>query len=414
MVGTFESEASRASESDRPHARGPLVGLRVLDIGQLLAGPMVATVMADWGADVVKVEQPGVGDPIRVLGPQGGKDLWWKVNGRGKRSIALDLHKESDQSILRELARSADILIENFTPGTLEKWNLGYESLRKVNQRLIMVRVSGYGQSGPYAQKRGFGRSAQSFSGFSSVNGFSDRAPLHPGIPVGDYFAALTAIGAALAALFESRRSGQGQEIDVSLYEATFRIMELPAVVYDQLGRVMGRDGTSNGYVSPVGTWQTADGRWFSLTASTQPVAQRLLETIGGRELLEDPRFKSNTERMQHREELDAIMANWVNAHTVDELAEICDANDVVYCIEYDMGQVFDDPHYAARESILRVEDPDTGLIGMPAVVPRFSRTPGAVRWTGENLGASTEEVLADPNWCQPDQSEQQGVDEDE
>jgi crotonobetainyl-CoA:carnitine CoA-transferase CaiB-like acyl-CoA transferase len=399
--------AGDTSPSRRPEPKGPLVGLRVLDIGQLLAGPMIATMMADWGADVVKVEQPGAGDPIRVLGPQGGKDLWWKVNGRGKRSVALDLHEEKDQETLRELVRSADILIENFTPGTLEKWNLGYEQLKSVNEGLIMVRVSGYGQTGPYRHKRGFGRSAQSFSGFSSVNGFPDRAPLHPGIPLGDYFAALTAIGAALAAILERQRSGEGQEIDIALYEATFRIMELPTVIYDQMGKVMGRDGTSNGYVSPVGTWSTADDLWFSLTASTQPVAERLLETVGGSELVNDPRFRTNVERMRHRAELDSIMADWVKAHSADELAEICDANDVVYCIEYDMAQVFGDPHYASRESILRVDDPNAGPIGMPCVVPRFSRTPGIVRWVGEDLGASTEEVLSDPDWVRQESLDQ-------
>jgi crotonobetainyl-CoA:carnitine CoA-transferase CaiB-like acyl-CoA transferase len=383
----------------RPAAQGPLVGVKVLDIGQLLAGPMVGTMLADWGADVVKVEQPGIGDPIRKLGSHSGAPLWWKVNGRGKRSIALDLHVEEDRAVLLDLVRSADILVENFTPGTMEKWGLDYATLQANNPGLIMLRVSGFGQTGPNRNMRAFGRIAQSFSGFSSINGFPDRPPVHPGIPVGDYFGALTGIGAVLAAYIERQRSGIGQEIDLALYEACFRIMELIAVTYDQEGTVIGREGTSNSYVAPVGTWQTADGTWFSLTASTQPVAERLLETIGGRDLVEDPRFSTNAARVAHREELDVLLEEWVSSQSTDDLVKLCDENDVAYCVEYDIRDIFQDPHYAARGTIEAVEDPDHGPIRMSAVVPRFGRTPGAIRWTGEELDASHDDVLQDPNW---------------
>lgn len=387
------------NEQARPPAAGPLVGLKVLDIGQLLAGPLVGTVLADWGADVIKIEQPGIGDPIRKLGSHGGAPLWWKVNGRGKRSVALDLRGEDGQATLRALCRRADIVVENFTPGTMEKWGLTYDVLSADNPGLIMLRVSGFGQTGPYSGKRAFGRIAQSFSGFSSVTGYEDGPPLHPGIPVGDYFGALTGIGAVLAAYIEREQSGLGQVIDLALYEATFRIMELLAVTYDQEGIIKGREGTSNTYVAPVGTWQTANGKWFSLTASTQPVAERLLETIGGADLLDDPRFATNALRVENRLVLDEIMSAWVNSLTSEQLTKLCDDNDVAYAVEYDIADIFNDPHYEARGAIASVPDDELGTVRMSAVVPRFDRTPGSIRWAGEAIGASNDEVLHDPVW---------------
>lgn len=384
----------------RPAPSGPLVGLRVLDVGQLLAGPMVGTVLADWGADVVKIEQPGIGDPVRTLGSHSGAALWWKSNGRNKRSVALDLHAEEDREVLLRLVAAADVLIENFTPGTMERWRLDYATLSADNPGLVMLRVSGFGQTGPNRTQRAFGRIAQSFSGFSSINGFPDRPPLHPGIPVGDYFGALTGIGAVLAACIERQRSGLGQEIDLALYEATFRIMELIAVTYDQEGVVIGREGASNTYVAPVGTWQASDGKWFSLTASTQPVAERLLRTIGGDDLVTDERFTTNAARVQHREALDQIVGDWVRAHDTEQLKQLCDDNGVAYCVEYDIADIFADPHYKARGTIESVPDPDLGSIRMSAVVPRFGRTPGSIRWSGEALDASHDDVLADPAWA--------------
>ena len=387
------------TQNHRTEARGPLLGLKVLDVGQLVAGPMIGTYLADWGADVVKIEQPRVGDPIRKLGSHSGAPLWWKINGRGKRSIALDLHEQNDRDVLLTLVRSADIFIENFTPGTMERWGLDYPTLRSVNRRLIMLRVSGFGQTGPNRTSRAFGRIAQSFSGFSSVNGFADRPPVHPGIPVGDYFGALTGTAAVLAACLEREQSGEGQEIDLALYEACFRLMELMTATFDQEGRVIGREGTSNTYVAPVGTWKTADGKWFSLTASTQPVAERLLQTVGGAELAADDRFTSNSLRVANREELDAILASWVNGHTTAELIRICDDSDVAYCVEYDAADIFADAHYQARGTIETVQDPVYGPMRMPTVVPRYGRTPGSIRWTGEELDASRDDVLSDPTW---------------
>lgn len=383
----------------RPQPQGPLVGLRVLDLGVLLAGPMVGTILADWGADVVKVEQRGVGDPVRRLGSHSGAPLWWKVNGRNKRSIALDFHLEEDRQVARDLLRAADIVVENFTPGTMERWGFDYAALSADNPGLILLRVSGFGQTGPNKHKRAFGRIAQAFSGFSSINGFPDRPPVHPGIPVGDYFGALTGLAAVLAAYIERERSGLGQEIDLALYEATFRIMELIAVTYAQDGRVLGREGTSNTYVSPVGTWQTQDGKWISLTGSTDPVARRILEAVGGRELVDDPRFASNALRVENREALDKIFGAWISSRHSKDVTDQFDANDVAYCVEYDMTDIFQDPHYKARATIESVEDPDLGHVQMSTVVPRFGRTPGAIRWAGEGVGASGEDVRRDPAW---------------
>ncbi|TDD26263.1 CoA transferase [Actinomadura sp. KC06] len=403
LVGIVPNQGGRmTAKNHRPAPKGPLVGIRVLDIGQLVAGPLIGTFLADWGADVVKIEQPGIGDPIRKLGSHSGAPLWWKVNGRGKRSVALDLRTDDGRGVLLRLVRAADILIENFTPGSMERWGLDYASLRAENPGIIMLRVSGFGQTGPNRTHRAFGRIAQSFSGFSSINGFPDRPPLHPGIPVGDYFGALTGTAAVLAAYAERRRSGEGQEIDLALYEACFRVMELISATYDQEGKVIGREGTSNTYVAPVGTWQTADGKWFSLTASTQPVAERLLETVGGSELASDPRFATNSSRVKNRAELDDILGAWVGRRSTEELTKVCDDNDVAYCIEYDIADIFADEHYRARGTIEAVDDPEYGPLRMPAVVPRFGRTPGAIRWTGEELDASHDDVLHDPAWGMP------------
>jgi crotonobetainyl-CoA:carnitine CoA-transferase CaiB-like acyl-CoA transferase len=265
-----------------------------------------------------------------------------------------------------------------------------------------MIRVSGFGQTGPNSSHRAFGRIAQSFSGFSSINGFPDRPPVHPGIPIGDYVGALTGTAAVLAAYVERQSSGLGQEIDLALYEACFRLMELMTGTYDQEGKVILREGAGNSYVAPVGTWQTSDGKWFALTASTQPVAERLLETVGGTQLATDPRFVTNSVRVKHRDELDVLLAEWVESHTTAELQKICDENDVAYCVEFDISDIFSDPHYAARETIATVDDPQYGPMRMSAVAPRFGRTPGAIRWTGEELDASRDDVLNDAAWIPP------------
>jgi crotonobetainyl-CoA:carnitine CoA-transferase CaiB-like acyl-CoA transferase len=386
--------------ADRPVASGPLVGLRVIDVGQLIAGPLVGTILADWGADVVKIEQPGTGDPLRQLGPR--KDdvpVWWKINGRNKRSIALDLHRPDHRVVLREFARTADILVENFTPGTMESWELGYETLSRANPGLIMVRVSAYGQSGPYRDRRGFGRSAEGFGGLAFITGFEDRPPVHAGVPLGDYVGSLTAVAGSLAAVAERNRSGLGQVLDVALYESVFRMMELPVAAYDQLGQVTGRDGTTNSYVAPAGTWRSGDGRWISFTASTQPVVRRLFEAMGLADLASDERFSTNANRLRHRETLSRLIADWVAGHEADELAATLDKHAVPYSVALSIADTFEDRHYRDRGTLPAVADAELDSIRMPAVVPRFSRTPGAIRWAGEPLNASWEDLSGDGAW---------------
>jgi crotonobetainyl-CoA:carnitine CoA-transferase CaiB-like acyl-CoA transferase len=388
------ARTARQSTGARPAPSGPLVGLRVIDVGQLIAGPLVGTILADWGADVVKVEQPGTGDPLRQLGPRkNGVPVWWKINGRNKRSIALDLHRTADRDALLDLVRTADILVENFAPGTMERWGLSYETLRHGNPRLIMLRVSAYGQTGPYRHRRGFGRSAEGFGGLAYITGFEDRPPVHSGVPLGDYIGSLTGVAGVLAAVTERSRSGIGQVVDAALYESVFRMMELPVAAYDQLGTVTGRDGTTNSYVAPAGTWRSGDGRWISFTASTQPVVRRLFEAMGAPELASDERFATNASRLLHREVLDGLIADWVAGHAGDGLIEALDKHAVPYSVALSVADAFEDRHYRDRGVLQDVEDSELGTIRMPAVVPRFSRTPGAIRWAGEPLDASRAEL---------------------
>ena len=381
-------------------AQGPLVGLRVLDFGQLIAGPMSATFLADWGADVVKVEPPKTGDSLRRLAPhKDGIALWWKVNGRNKRAVALDLKDPADRDVFYELAKVADVAIENYSVGTVKDLGVDYETLRKINPGIIFLSTSGFGQTGPSAHKRAFGRVAEAFSGMAYITGYADRPPVHAGVPVADCVSGVLGAGAILAAVYERDRNPnhEGQYIDLALYETPFRLMESLVISYDQLGMVMERGGEKTSYVAPVGTWLTKDEKYASFTGSTQEMVLRLYDAIGHPEMKTDPRFDTNEHRVANRKELEDTITGWISEHTLAEVIDIFDKAGVAIAPYLSIADIVVDPQYAAREAIITVDDEDLGPVRMQNVVPKFGRTPGKVRHTGRaRIGHDQDEVMGD------------------
>lgn len=377
---------------------GPLKGLRVLDAGNMIAGPLAATQMADFGADVIKVELPGVGDSMRHWAPmKDGRSLWWKVIGRNKRLITLALSKPRGQELFKQLVRDADVVIENFRPGTFERWGLGYSELSKINPRLIMVRVSGFGQTGPYAKRGGYGTIAEAFSGIPSFTGFPDRPPTLPGFPLADSVAATFSAMSTMFAIYNrDHGDGKGQEIDVSLYEPLFRLVESQVIGFDQLGIVKQRQGNRLAEDSPRNTYLTQDGRWVGISASSQRTFERLAEAMGMPGLITDPRFVDNASRCANDVALDEIIAAWFRERNCDELMALFDRAEVVAGPVLDIRDIVKDPQYLARQNIVPVPDDDFGSVRMQNVVPRFSATPGEVRHSGRGLGADNESVYTE------------------
>ncbi len=381
----------------RTDTQGPLRKLKVIDAGTMIAGPLAATHLADFGADVIKIEQPGVGDAMRHWAPmKDEKSLWWKVIGRNKRLITLSLSHSDGQAIFRKLVADADIVIENYRPGTFERWGLGYSELAKINPKLIMVRVSGFGQTGPYSHRGGYGTIAECFSGAPSFTGFPDRPPTLPGFPLADSTAATFAAMAAMFAVYNRDQGGAGvgQEIDVSLYEPLFRLIEAQVIGFDQLGIVKQRQGNRLAEDSLRNTYETKDGRWIGISASSQRTFERLAEAMSMPELATDPRYKDNVTRCANADGLDEIVAGWFKTRTQREVMEIFDKAHVVAGPVYDVSDIFADPHYKARENIVSVPDVDFGSVRMQGVAPRFSVTPGAVRHSGGSIGSDNAQIL--------------------
>ena len=372
-----------------------LVGLRVLDIATMAAAPWAATYLAELGAEVIKVEAPVVGDHQRSWGtPKHGEGLFWKSIGRNKRSVTLSLSKPNGAALFKRLVAEADVVIENFRPGTLERWGLGYEVLRAINPRLILLRVTGFGQSGPYAPRPGFGTLAESLTGFAGLTGQPDGPPTLPNMPLADGLAGITGAFAVMVALYwRDARGGQGQMIDLSLCEPLLRLIEPSLLDYDQFGIVRGRVGNRSDHVAPRNTYQCGDGRWLAISASAQSIFERLMLAIGRPELRTDPRFAVNSARVENVTTLDAIIGGWMAQRDRDEaLAELRRA-EVAAAPVYDVAEIFADPHFQARGSMTTVNDPDLGPMRLVDVVARFSETPGRVRHTGPALGASNAEV---------------------
>jgi len=372
---------------------GALAGLRVIDCSRLIAGGVLTTILADHGADVIKVENPRGGDPLRTWLRQRG-ELWWKIYARGKRSITLNLTRPRGQALLRRLVRDADVLVENFVPGTFERWGLGWDTLAAENPRLIFARVSGWGQDGPYRARPGFGTMVEAMSGFAAATGPADRPPTLPSFPMADMVAALAGATAVLAALrHRDQVSGRGQAIDISLYEPLLSVLGPVAAEYALDGKIRARHGNQSDNASPRGTYRTRDGKWVALSASTPASATALFNGLGLGDMLEDPRFATNDARVAHNDLVDAALARAIGARPLDEMQTLFETADLTASPVYDIADITKDPHVVARGIFTDVPDPDLGAVRMTAPTPRLAETPASIRWAGPPLGAHNREV---------------------
>ena len=373
---------------------GALAGLKVVDASTLFAGPLAATLLGDYGAEVVKVEHPRKGDPARSHGEaKNGVGLWWKVLGRNKRCVTLYLGHPEGAALFLELARRADVVIENFRPGTLERWGIGPEQLHAVNPRLVLVRVTGFGQFGPLSSRPGFGTQAESMSGFAHITGEADGPPTLPPFGLADGITALTAAFATMTALAARQRSGIGQVIDLAIIEPILTILGPQPTVYDQLGRVQTRTGNRSVNNAPRNTYRTADGRWLAVSTSAQTIAERVMRLVGRPELIDEPWFETGRDRAQHADELDEAVGSWIAERSSAEVMAAFEQADAAIAPIYDVSDIMSDPQYQALGSIATVQDPDFGPLKMQNVPFRMSATPGTIRWTGPALGAHNEEV---------------------
>ena len=380
------------------NGKGPLSDLRVLDISTIVAAPLAATLMADYGADVVKVEMPGQGDGLRAFPPfKDGESLWWKVTNRGKRFVELDLRTEDGSAIFKEMIRDFDVVIENFRPGTLERWGVGPEVLHAINPSLVIVRVSGFGQTGPNATRPGFARLFEAMSGLAHLTGDADGPPIHPSYPMGDAIGGLFGAISILAAVHAMRVDPErrGQVVDLSLTEAVFRLIDFQTIAYDQLGQVFKRNGNLNQYSAPSDVYPTRDGQYVSLSGSTNNTFAANLKAIGRSDLAGEPRFGSNKLRVENAAELDALFRDWFAAHDLADILAAFDSAGGTLAPIYSTDMIFNDPHYQARNAIVDVPDATFGSVKMQGVVPRFMRTPGAVRASAGALGQHNDDVIA-------------------
>ncbi len=375
-------------------ASGPLAGLTVLDLSTIVSGGTATSMLADFGAEVIKVEHPKGGDPLRSWGPfVGGESVWWKVVSRNKKSVTLNLSRPRGQELLVRLVRDADVLVENFRPGTLERWNLGPDRLIAANPRLVVLRISGFGQTGPYRHRSGFGTVAEAMSGLVAITGFPDSPPLVPPIPLADEIAGLTGAMGVLMAIHHRHGSGRGQVIDVSLYEPLFRLLIPHVTQYLRLGIEARRTGNHFPDAAPRNLYRAGDGTWIAISATSQRVFERLAAAIGKPELVTDPRFRDNAARVEHRGALDALLAEWMAERPQDEILACLEESGAVAGPVYDVPRIVRDPQYAAREDIVAVGDPEVGDLPMVGIIPKLSATPGGVASTGPALGAHSREV---------------------
>ncbi|MEV7859341.1 CoA transferase [Streptomyces hirsutus] len=387
-----------AAPSPVPSAPAPpLTGLRVLDLATLFAGPLAATLLGDFGAEVVKVEHPRRPDPSRGHGPsKNGVGLWWKMLGRNKRTITLDLSTRGGRATLLRLAGTTDVIIENFRPGTLEKWDLGWSELSAVNPRLVLVRVTGFGQFGPYAHRPGFGTLAEAMSGFAAITGEPDAPPTLPPFGLADSIAGLTTAYAVMTALAGRESTGEGQVVDMALIEPILTALGPQPTWYDQLGHVQPRTGNRSQNNAPRGTYLTADGTWVAVSTSAQSVAERVMRLVGRSELIDEPWFATGAGRARHADVLDEAVGGWIACRTrTDVLAAFEKAEAAVAPVQ-DVRDVMADPQYQALNTITTVDDPELGPLRMQNVLFRLSHTPGAIRWAGRPHGADTDEVLTE------------------
>ena len=377
----------------------PLAGIRVIDIATFVAGPFCCTQLGEFGAEIIKVEMPKTGDPLRKFGSptECGDSLLWLSEGRNKKSVTLDLRQPQGAEILKDLVAKADILVENFRPGTLERWGLGYEELKLRNPGLIMVRISAYGQTGPYRKRPGFGRIANAFSGLSYLAGYPDRPPVTPGsATIPDY---LSGIYGALGVMFALRArdvTGEGQVIDIGLYESVFRILDELAPAYGQEKFVRERMGPGTVNSVPHSHYPTRDDRWIAIACTNDKIFARLAAVMECPELAGDGKYGTIEKRVSLRAEVDSFVTEWTRAHAQDELLAMCEAGDVPCGPIYAIDEIFEDPQYAARENIQQVADDRVGKISVPNVMPRLTKTPGSIKTLGPALGASNREIYGE------------------
>ena len=371
--------------------------LRVLEMGQLLAGPFCGQLLADFGAEVIKIEAPGIGDPMRQWGREKphGKSLWWPVVARNKKSLTLNLREKDGQDIVRKLIETTDILIENFRPGTMERWNLGYEELSKINPRLVMVRVTGFGQTGPYSKRAGYGAIGEAMGGLRYVVGDPSSQPSRMGISIGDELAAVHACMGAMFAIHARERTGKGQVVDSAIYEAVLNMMESLVTEYDVAGYVRERTGAILPNVSPSNVFDTFDDKLLLIAANQDTVFKRLADAMGRPELAEDERYATHSARGKYQKELDGLINEWTRTLPLNDLEERMNEFGVPCGLIYKAQDMLEDEHFKAREAIVDVEHPDFGLIKMQNVAPRLSDTPGAVRHVGPTLGEDNDYVLS-------------------
>ncbi|MFZ4066783.1 MAG: CaiB/BaiF CoA transferase family protein [Phenylobacterium sp.] len=379
-----------------PAVKGPLSDLRVVEMGTLIAGPFCGQVLGDFGADVIKVEDPGKGDPMRQWGRSLPKGLspWWPVIGRNKRSVALDLRQAEGRELALALIDQADVLIENFRPGALEKWGMGYEALAARNPRLVMARVSGFGQTGPYSERAGYGLIGEAMGGLRYVTGEPDRPPARAGISIGDSLTALHAVIGVMMALHHRERTGRGQMIDAALYESVLSVMENLVTEYDLTGYVRERSGSVLAGIAPSNVYPCANGESLLIGGNGDAVFARLAATMGREDLASDPRYATHAARGENQAELDGIVSAWTRNWPLPELLALLETNGVPCGRIFRAPDMLEDPQFVARQSIVEVDHPVFGKVKMQNAFPRLSETPGSVRWPGAALGAHTREVL--------------------
>jgi succinyl-CoA---D-citramalate CoA-transferase len=376
----------------------PLQGLRVLELGSLIAGPFATRIMAEFGAEVIKVERPGTGDPLRswrYVDSRTQTSLWWAAQSRNKKLVTLNLGHPDGLDLATRLAAESDIIVENFKPGTLEKLGLGWEVLHELNPRLILVRVSGYGQTGPYRDRPGFANIGEAMGGIRYVTGEPDGPPVRAGISLGDSLASLYAVIGALMAVHarDVRGSGEGQVVDVALYEAVFNLMESMVPEYDVAGIIRERTGAALPGITPSNSYCSSEGSYVAIGANSDAIFKRLTKAIGRPELGEDPRYRTNAERTERADELDALIEGWTTRHPLDQILRILGEADVPVGAIYSVTDIVQDEQYRAREMIVEDEIEGIGPVKMPGLVPKLSATPGEVEWYGGPLGAHNEEV---------------------
>ena len=383
--------------SDEPQA-GPLDGLTVVEAGSMISAGTVGRFLADFGADVIKVEHPATGDHLRHFGPQkDGVGLWWKYLGRNKKSVTLDISTEEGQVVFEDLVSEADALIENFRPGTLERWNLGYDHLSELNPDLVMLRLTGFGQTGPYSERPGFGTLAEAMSGFAYLNGYPDEEPLLPPTGLADGIAAMFSTFAIMFALYNrDANGGGGQYIDTSLIEPIFSLVGPQPLRYQQLDDIEKRSGNRSTSSAPRNVYETGDGRAVAISASAQPIAERVFEAIERPDLIDDDRFEDNEKRLENVEELDAIIQDWMDDHTREEVVDRFEEYEATIAPIYNVADIMEDEHYQARDALVEIEDDQLGEGLVQNTFPRFSETPGDISHLGPQLGAHNEEVYGD------------------